>query len=122
MRQIKFRAWDSLERKMIYFELKDYATITSLIAYTGDFYLKLKLMQFTGLHDKNGKEIWEGDVIAQTVSADKKPVEVFMDEYKWNARPFPEYLQEAGESFFDYAGAKNSEVLGNIYENPELLK
>jgi uncharacterized phage protein (TIGR01671 family) len=70
--------------------------------------------QFTGLHDKNGKEIWEGDV-CDTYSYDyghQKQVVIFKN----------------GSFCFDYMGWAMSEykinlteIIGNIYENPELI-
>lgn len=64
--------------------------------------------QFTGLHDKNGKEIYEGDIIEATTKSGKKGLRgvVAWEDYGWTVfRPV--------EAF---------EVIGNIWENPELLK
>ena len=71
-REIKFRAWDKENKKMKY-------NITGIeygngdgnidgIFIDGNFYEieKIELMQFTGLHDKNGKEIWENDIVEIT--------------------------------------------------------
>ena len=80
------------------------------------------LMQFTGLHDKNGKEIWEGDVVRWQWIGRKKqkfgpPAEVKM------ATLYEGYDNKgrtgwiAADCFVD----EKCEVLGNIYENPELL-
>lgn len=76
------------------------------------------LMQFTGLHDKNGKEIYEGDIIA--VEGEDKPMKITWGErqatfcIESEAWVFPHYFGEALES-------KDCVVIGNIYETPELL-
>lgn len=73
-----------------------------------------ELMQYTGLKDKNGKEIYEGDIIAFPTY---KTVIEWSDKHA-AYKPWCEYMEghdniEEGEPI---------EVIGNIYENPELLK
>jgi len=116
IRPIKFRAW-----------LKNRLTGKSFMSYSQDgepasFYLARffedfdahqvgVLMQFTGLHDKNGKEIWEGDIV--TGFNGLKGEVVFLGAcfiVKWNEPDCYPFITEG------------IEVLGNIYENPELLK
>jgi hypothetical protein len=73
--------------------------------------------QFTGLADKNGKEIYEGDLISESGSS---PYEVKWQchSVKWIMQSFEEgrYYREMHS---DYA-KNNYEIIGNIYENPEL--
>ena len=69
--------------------------------------------QFTGLKDKNGKEIYEGDILILKPWGVDKSIEVVKD--------MVELLQEYGHYSAEY-GYKEIEVIGNIYENPELLK
>jgi uncharacterized phage protein (TIGR01671 family) len=75
-----------------------------------------ELMQFTGLKDKNGREIYEGDIVAHAIEGYTTPLSVV--EFKDGMFVFTdsEYSTELIESL-DYC-----EVIGNIYENPELLK
>jgi len=121
MREIKFRAWLKEERKMVNVETL-FIGINRLCfgnSKTEDLFFRdfeeVELMQYTGLKDKNGKEIYEGDIYHV---GDK------------NIR----YLVVWFDSGFEgkqlrstsYAGlkswAKDIEILGNIYENPELLE
>jgi len=121
MRQIKFRAWDT-DRKMIrevkrlYFEDAGYSVefVADGTVY-GDLF---PLMQFTGLLDKNGKEIYESDIVKFRVWSDT--FERHIIEFSHGA-----FVIKAG--YGEYYGAKELEadrleVIGSIYENPELLK
>ncbi|MBE3145100.1 MAG: hypothetical protein IMZ61_14455 [Planctomycetes bacterium] len=75
--------------------------------------------QFTGLHDKNGKEIWEGDVVTGTVHEyfDGKYI-INFDEGVFSVRVSDEY----NPCLYEGIPEKQLKVIGNIYENPELLK
>ena len=84
---------------------------------------EIKLMQSTGLKDKNGKEIFEGDVLAFETDDEVINVNVFWDEKhalfmfeskKYNEQePLAELVEDNIYPF---------EIIGNIYENPELLE
>ena len=148
MREIKFRAWDkninamgmvygfdfSIEEVSIMFPklTKINGKVQKDSTGTQAFIDEVKLMQFTGLKDKNGKDIYEGDIIKvhdleeDEEIRDEDFIGVFIYD-KENLRfQFDEkylgYIDEIGfivtSNWLDY----EYEVIGNIYENPELLK
>jgi hypothetical protein len=107
-REIKFRVWDGRQKAMA----KDYViTIFDRdlpqVQYQG-FHRDGEdwvLMQFTGHHDKNGKEIYEGDILTWP---DTDPFEVKWGAGMWEGIGLPEEWNDCV-------------IIGNIYENPELL-
>lgn len=135
MREIRFRAWDKDKKRMIYLannmgsqthlqlnnhswgvfepDSEDYYGIASANSNLGDI-----LMQYTGLKDKNGNEIYEGDIV-------KCDYFTGIVEYRENAGLYLIGNEKEGKAitFFDIQMSKAIvEVIGNIYENPELLE
>lgn len=105
MREIKFRAWDYRKKQMLDFDLDD---AHKVIPYTDS-----PIMQYTGLKDKNGKEIYEGDILH---------LEFYLDWIvKWHEAGFHIHILNNPETYYSLVPS-NREVIGNIYENPELLK
>lgn len=125
-----FRAWDKLNNEMyvveqINFDCGEFESIgygiTNLRGAD-----KIELMQSTGLKDKNGKEIFEGDIISdghmlrdirhhQTLGfyiIDDNGIEAFFGD-----TASLEDFEEASKYI-----SENIEIIGNIYENPEILK
>lgn len=89
-------------------------------------YENFVLMQFTGLHDKNGKEIYEGDIIKVDnspcnckVSWSDKYASFVLTREDWI---FRHYCCHGGILLFGEAYPEDCEVIGNIYESPELLQ
>lgn len=108
MREIKFRAWDKRYNKLWSWEY-----ITEHMNF-GVFDSKdWELMQFTGLKDKNNKEIYEGDILTAFELPNKKYFLVEWDNF-CSKFSFP-YSVKCVD------GQRQYEVIGNIYENPELL-
>ena len=108
MRELKFRAWDSAGQKMtemktLFLDIR-YKTTTTI-------------MQFTGLKDKNGIDIYEGDVLS-TADGNLQVV--------WNMSMATFGLIKKGWAFTHFFGEscdnEKSEVIGNIYQSPELIK
>jgi uncharacterized phage protein (TIGR01671 family) len=78
---------------------------------------KLEIMQFTGLRDKNGKEIYEGDVIVYCQHPECTGREPFHLRHAYEVR-WKTSMNRVGWNIGDNG---NHIVIGNIYENPELL-
>ena len=113
MRIIKFRAWNEEQKYMAYQGTPDLETLQSFIFHFGD----KELMQFTGLHDKNGKEIYEGDILKTfpIISSDKIAYDSFNVLVKFINSSW------IANGILGKRQAEISEVIGSIYENPELL-
>lgn len=128
MREIKFRAWDG-ERIVDFGALRckqghRNAFENTLSRGTADYAWDKKaytLMQYTGLKDRNGKEIYEGDILSGY--ANDYPIEV-----TWNQSAAGWYTNNNRDDEYSHTGtlsigvACHVEVIGNTHENPELLK
>lgn len=82
------------------------------------WYRDLELMQSTGLQDKNGKTYYEGDL----VKWDDEIFQVKFDRYQFVLEGFYEPCQDVPYDFFSEGAYKDAEIIGNIYENPNLLE
>lgn len=111
-REIKFRAWDKEEKEII---LPKSVTDNLNIFARGCLSSDIELMQYTGFKDKNGQEIYEGDIVELHDEDD-----FFKVEYQANCAKFI-LTTNTIDTDFDYYSQGNIEVVGNIYENPELL-
>lgn len=135
MREIKFRAWNNNGKCMVTSPVGVATIISRFIRdfrptstgfgsrqseVTPEDYIP---MQFTGLKDKHGKEIYEGDIL-------NYPREEQVISVRWSSDGYWAFYEHRG--FDDGVGrgdwrlttgiSLNSEVIGNIYENPELLE
>lgn len=137
MREIKFRAWDDVQKEwLLGYEMPNLGGF-SIVGETmmmgewscvltdmlhgkfGERGEHLKVMQYTGLKDKNGKEIYEGDIVKDRWGKQNtitlEPFE--FSDWEDGCAGFGFYLQT--HSLKDF---KEVEIIGNIYENPELIE
>ena len=114
MRKLKFRAWDKRTNIMLSWGnlLHRYNSLDCLS------FSFLDIMQFSGLKDKNGKEIYEGDILLYSNNALKNIVRPVV--YKWGSFGI-EGVSKGTHICFGNLLKEVIEVIGNIYENPELL-
>ena len=135
-REIKFRAWHKEEDKM-YLNLQTGFNSHAI----GGQYLEecftdsdLELMQYTGLKDASGKEIYEGDIVEFNQCRDERGyvwISLYNDFRVWaGVMEFQDgrfhiaksiYLRKASAKI-TMGNADKKKIIGNIYENPELLK
>lgn len=114
-REIKFRAWDGKEM------LHEFSNSSDLNEFLGGGNNGLyKFMQFTGLLDNNGKEIYEGDIVRyENMSYDPSEGDA---PYDFSQIEWKDFYWCYAEGCINEVESKDFEIIGNIYENPELLK
>lgn len=133
MREIKFRVWDSSDKRMRNWDEFKHMSIRQ-------FFIGLHLdrnwpvMQFAGFYDRNGNDVYSGDILK-----DSSEMIYVLDDFPFGTHMFLKkeytYFINQKEYFLKEGGAlgevlsrqnvrwlKKCEILGNIHENPELVK
>jgi len=134
MREIKFRVWDKRNKTMF----KIFDSVTQEDWYLPHWKDLYEVMQYTGLRDSkrteeypDGQEIYEGDIVYFSIFDHNGSDTQYKGVVKWNNAMFEiwysvelEYFGHDGGFVLAWAHSQDDEfeVIGNIYENPELLK
>ena len=123
MREIKFRAWDKFQNVMFNFDIYNVPPYVGQTYLVGEKFERIyEIMQYTGLKDKNGTEIYEGDIV-EVASKDLK-FQVVYEAHSFNRKWIDDISKRYREHLTEPLAWNTyiiCEVIGNIYEHPELL-
>jgi uncharacterized phage protein (TIGR01671 family) len=129
-RELKFRVWNHTEGHWNGMRCKDVQSCGDLICLNGIYLIPESVsrnhtvQQYTGLQDKNGVEIYEGDIIHYKFNGDSYPKEA-VDRILTCSYDEDEGMYSFDDSDHSYYWAeikRHCNIIGNIYEKPELLK
>ena len=112
-REMNLRAWHREKKEMIWGSLLFWFTAISKMGNGREVFNSCDWMQFTGLHDKHGKKVYEGDI----VRVGKMLRKVIFVDAKFQLTG----IDNAHNALYDLQPSDELEIIGNLYENPELL-
>ena len=134
MREHKYRAWDPTKKIMysaaelgqdqetLSVDGRGFVNVNGVDTRLSQFHTHLLPLEYTGLKDKNGKEIYEGDILGIfNPVVEGSCWEIVWHEFGWQIllhgmKDIPNYYVNVGKHLEEH------EIIGNIYENPELSK
>jgi len=136
LREIKFRAWDERHKHLFQVQEMGYSEgkLWAVSSRNGYKHWNCYLMQYVGLKDKNGKEIYEGDILRVRINPkycgnitmynwhyinSELLYEVIWDDGMWKLRA---PSRKTDFPFLFNTWTLELEVIGNVFENPELIE
>ena len=122
---LKFKAWDKDKKVMRIIDEIDFNSGYILISTGYKSFDEVKLLQYTGLKDKNNTEIYDGDIAEFKYPHDKRFKEIGIITHSAEKACFViKMIRDTVQEFELYRGVANSylKVIGNKFDNPELLE
>lgn len=126
-RELKFRYYDAILKKMVY--SSEWDTSDNPLSYffrsAKSFAHETIIQQYTGLKDETGKEIYEGDIVNWSDNQGWEDGRTFTGFYevKWNEDTLRfDFYEVHGNVWWELTDTQFNCVVGNIFENPELIK
>lgn len=122
---LKFKAWDKDKKVMSIIDEIDFNSGYILISTGYKSFDEVKVLQYTGLKDKNNTEIYDGDIAEFKYPHDKRFKEIGIITHSAEKACFViKMIRDTVQEFELYRGVANSylKVIGNKFENPELLE
>lgn len=117
MRELKFRRHTDYANDFIYYDLINSSEDDKIIFNIE----KMPIEQYTGLKDKNGKEIYEGDILREKGLLSLTCVEWDKNNTRYLTRVLDKSKHLSSIFYFDIIAGLECEVIGNIHDNPELF-
>jgi uncharacterized phage protein (TIGR01671 family) len=123
MSVLEFRVWNEIYKRFVYSndfnELENKSRLSQFFDWAKKYASKYPIQQYVGLEDKNGRKIYEGDIVEREFNEYGNEF-VYYNEIVFDNGTFG-FCLERGELIFQLIKPQEYEVVGNIFENPKLI-